>query len=284
MKPTQTQLLTYIAFALLFLQCASIRRQSAESIWLFNGRDLRNWDTYLGPEQPELVGENASKTPFGLNNDPKKVFQVVMEDGAPAIRISGEVGGGISTKAEYENYHLRLEFKWGDKLVWPKSRSKKDSGLLYHAVGPHGVDAGFWMRSQELQIQETDCGDYWGVAGAIFDIPSQKNAKGDFVYDKTGELRTFSPYNDTGRHCVKHPDAEKPGGQWNTIDLYCHGDTAVHVVNGVVNMVLYHSRQVDNGVETPLTKGKIHIQSEGAEVYFRKLELQPIRAIPRGIL
>ena len=44
---------------------------------------------------------------------------------------------------------------------------KKDSGLLYFAVGNHGADYGAWMRSQEFQIQEGDCGDYWGVAGGM---------------------------------------------------------------------------------------------------------------------
>ena len=60
---------------------------------------------------------------------------------------------------------------------------------------------------------------------------------------------------------VKNPDNEKPTGQWNTIELLAVGPTSVHVVNGKVVMVLTGSRQVVDGKEVPLTKGKIQIQS-----------------------
>jgi hypothetical protein len=45
-----------------------------------------------------------------------------------------------------------------------KKNKKRDSGLLYHSVGKYGADYGAWMRSQEFQIEETNTGDYWGVA------------------------------------------------------------------------------------------------------------------------
>lgn len=57
-----------------------------------------------------------------------------------------------------------MQFKWGELKFAPRLKSKRDSGLLYHAVGEQGYEGGFWMRSHELQVQETDCGDYWGVA------------------------------------------------------------------------------------------------------------------------
>lgn len=247
---------------------------------LFNGRNLSGWDTYLGPPFP-AVGENRNDLPpIGLNTDPKKVFSVVKHEGENVVRISGENFGGISTKDEFENYHLRLEFKWG-KLKWhPKENSKMDSGLLYHANGKHGADSGFWMQSQEFQIQEGDCGDYWGCAGAIFDVPAVKDAKGEYHYSKKGELLTFQDKTPVGRHCIKEPDAENPTGQWNTVDLYCFGDTAVHVINGKVTMVLYHSkRKGENGLE-PLKKGKIQIQCEGAEIFYKNIKIESIAALP----
>ena len=39
-----------------------------------------------------------------------------------------------------------------------RKNAKKDSGLMYHAVGPNGADGGNWMRSHEFQIQEGDKG------------------------------------------------------------------------------------------------------------------------------
>lgn len=257
-----------------FLSCSSGTTNGDEWIPLFNGKDLVGWDTYLAAPR----GEDGEKN-YGLNNDPEQIFTVVTEDGEPAIRIAGDIGGGISTVEEFENYHLSLEFKWGEAMPW-KERKKRDSGLLYHAVGPHGADGGYWMRSQEFQIQEGDCGDYWGVAGGIFDIPARLSPDSIWVYDKTGDKITFKEGTDVGRNCTKSPDAEKPTGEWNTLELYCFGSTSVHIVNGVVTMVLYNSRQADEGqTEKPLTKGKIQLQSEGAELFYRRLMLQKIGSL-----
>ena len=184
---------------------------------LFNGKDLKGWDTYLGTQ---FTGKGEDKTgmkPIGLNIDPKQTFIVVTEDGEKALRISGEQFGGISTEGVFENYHLQLQFKWG-KLKWhPKKNAKMDSGLLYHAVGEHGMDWGFWMQSQEFQIQEGDCGDYWGVAGAIIDVPTKKVNDSTYVYDPLSIKRTFQDKSPNGRHAIKSPDAEKPTGDRKSV-------------------------------------------------------------------
>ncbi len=248
--------------------------------YLLNDKDLSGWDVYLGPQFPPDSEDRTGVKPIGLNKDEKKVFSVVTEDGAKALRITGEQFGGISTVKEFENYHLQLQFKWG-KLKWhPRKDAKMDSGVLYHANGPHGADWGFWMQSQEFQVQEGDCGDYWGVAGAVFDIPASKQGENEWVYDPKGTRLTFADKSPNGRRCIKSPDAEKPSGQWNTLDLYCYGDTAVHVVNGKVVMVLYHSQHPKDGRMVPLTKGKIQLQSEGAEVFYRNIRILPIDEIP----
>ena len=257
--------------------------QAADWQSLFNGQDLSGWDTYLGAPPTETEEASADAPPLGLNHDPSKVFGVAEVDGEPALKISGEIGGGISTVEEYQNYHLTLQFKWGENMPWA-SRDKRDSGLLYHAVGPHGADGGFWMRSQEFQIQEGDCGDYWGVAGGSFDIPAMRQPDSTLVFNPTGSIYAFSEKSENGRHCIKQPDAEKPTGEWNTVELYCHGDTSVHVINSVAVMVLYRSRQVENGKETALTRGKIQIQSEGAEVYYRNIQIRSLNRIPTGLL
>lgn len=252
--------------------------------YLLNGKDLGGWDTYIGPPFPAVGEDRTGVKPIGLNTDPKQVFGMVTEDGVKALHISGEQFGGISTTQEYENYHLQMQFKWGKQKWHPKENAKMDSGVLYHANGPNGVDAGAWMQSQEFQIQEGDCGDYWGVAGATFDIPARKQGDKDWVYDPTGERMTFAEKSPAGRHCIKSPDAEKPSGEWNTIDIYCFGDTAVHLVNGKVLMVLYHSSKPDGKKAIPLTKGKIQLQSEGAEVFYRNIRILPITEIPKNLL
>lgn len=269
-----------VFFFFLFLSCSS-----KKSNWqqLFNGKNLTGWDTYLGPEYDTTLNKTGT-IPIGLKIDPSKVFSVVKMGDENVIRISGENFGGISTIREFENYHLQLQFRWG-QLKWPpRKNAKKDSGLMYHAVGPHGADGGNWMRSHEFQIQEGDCGDYWGCAGATFDIKAKKDQINSYIYDANGDLLTFNTTSSIGRHCIKFPDAEKPSGEWNTLDLYCFGRTSVHVVNGVVNMILQNSRQSEGDKEIPLNKGKIQIQSEGSEVFYRDIKICPIDKIPENIL
>jgi len=273
-KPT---LLVLLTCAICLISCSSNSPRD-----LFNGRDLSGWDTYIGPPFIAAIGKFDSVGAPGLNNDPDKVFSVLQEDGEGAIRISGQHFGGISTVDEFSNYHLTLEFKWGQAKFSPKDSAKRDSGLLYHAVGPHAADGAFWMRSQEFQVQEGDCGDYWGVAGAEFDIPASRVGN-DFVYDAAAEPLEFTERTPVGRHAIKFPDAEKPSGEWNILELYCFGDTAVHVVNGKVVMRLYNSKQVVGDGTAPLTKGKIQIQSEGAEVFYRRFRIESIGALPKAI-
>jgi hypothetical protein len=246
---------------------------------LFNGKDLTGWDTYLGPDLNDS-GKPINGQPIGLNNDPRHVFTIVQQGGENIIRISGENWGAISTKEEYENYHLQLQFKWGALSWGQKKNKKKDSGLLYHSVGKYGADYGAWMRSQEFQIEEGNCGDYWGVAGGMADIPIIKKSETEYVYNPQGTLTTFMEGSKQGRRCIKGSDAENPSGEWNTLDLYCYGDTSIHVINGKIMMILYHNKQMDNGQVLPLNKGKIQIQSEGAEVFYRQIKIQPIDRLP----
>jgi hypothetical protein len=272
--------LLFVAFALGFAQPLKNDKWKP----LFNGKDLAGWDTYLGQDMDD-EGKPVTKQPLGLNNDPRKVFTIVKQDGESCIRVSGENWGAIITKQEYQNYHLQLQFKWG-KLLWgqKKKGNRKDSGLLYHSVGPYGADFGFWMRAQEFQIEEGNTGDYWGCAGAIADIPANKIAN-SYIYNPNGSLTTFRENSTIGRHCAKQGSSfEKPSGEWNTLDLYCNGDTSIHVVNGEVAMVLYHNSQANNNSTQPLVKGKIQLQSEGGELYYRHIQIRDLNHLPANLL
>jgi hypothetical protein len=95
---------------------------------LFNGKDLTGWDTYIGPDLDDK-GKPITGVPIGLNTDPRQVFTIVKQDGDKVIRISGQNWGAISTKKEYANYHLQLQFKWG-ALTWGQKKGQKmDSGV-----------------------------------------------------------------------------------------------------------------------------------------------------------
>jgi hypothetical protein len=103
------------------------------------------------------------------------------------------------------------------------------------------------MKSIECQIQEGDTGDFWLVDGTSItsDGKTQRNGR-----------------------IIKKKDAEKPTGEWNTVEVICDGDKIQHIVNGVL---------VNEGTGASVTKGKILFQSEGAEVFYRKIELKTLR-------
>src|SRR5262245_50327406 len=95
--------------ALSALLVAAVPARAADGwVSLFNGKDLTGWETSLGVP----VG---GKEPIGVGRDPKGAFSVVRVDGGPVLRISGDGLGGLTTLKEYGNYHLELEFKWGEK-------------------------------------------------------------------------------------------------------------------------------------------------------------------------
>jgi hypothetical protein len=274
---------TLLAVALSCAALLSCQKKEQSLITLFNGKDLTGWDTYLGPAFDTVTGKFDSLSAKGLNNDPDKAFSVVEEDGEPALRVSGNGFGGIATKDEFENYHLTLQFKWGSQKFHNRKDKPRDSGILYHAVGPFDAGYGNWMCSQEFQIQEGDCGDYWSIAGSTIDIPAVGQQEEQYVYDPTAELVTFSYTSAAGKRCRKKPDGEKSTGEWNTVDIYCLGDSSVHIINDVVVMKLYHSRRPDNGGEIPMTRGKIELQTEGAEVFYRHIQLEPISKFPEMV-
>jgi hypothetical protein len=91
----------------------------------------------------------------------------------------------------------------------------------------------------------------------------------------------FGSQSTLNRNVKKYPDGmEKPNGEWNTLDLYSVGQTSLHMVNGKLVMRLENSREIKEGKDVPLTGGKIQIQSEGAEVFYRNIKIRPINTLP----
>lgn len=252
------------------------------------------WEVFIGVPHASVTGiegvnpnSNGIKgTPLGLNNDPKKVFSFEKVDGEWMLHVSGEIYGAVSSLTEYENYHLQLQFKWADKKWEPRLDKPRDSGVLYHCTGEQGAFWNVWMASQEFQVQQGDCGDFYSLINAMIDIPSVWNTdSSEFDYKVGVPLRNFGlreegmPYRNN--HCNKLYDNENPHGEWNTLDLLCSGDSSLHIVNEKVVMALFNSKFRDkDGEVASLTKGKIQIQSEGAEMYYKNIRIKPIKEIP----
>ena len=85
-------------------------------------------------------------------------------------------------------------------------------------------------------------------------------------------------YSPTGNNrIIRSEMLEKDG--WNTIELVLEGDSATHIINGKVNMRISGVKAPDPADPAQLVsvkKGKILLQAEGAEVFYRNIEMQPI--------
>ena len=265
---------------------------------LWNNRDLSGWAVWLRAPEPTSDVPGLARRPDGKyaeplgTRDPLKVFSVVQEDGRPAIRVSGEVFGELRSRESLENYHLRLRFKWGQQK-WPprnKPETPRDSGLLYHVHAPPGAEGRVWARSTELQIQEHDVGDLYSVGSIVFVRSKLRAGTGNattrpiFDYDPNGAWNVFAQVPGSEGRCVKQPDAEKPTGEWNTLELVCLGDDSVHVVNGTVVMRLHQTMRIDTPKPQTVTSGPIILQSEGAEVFYRDIAVRSITAMPAEFL
>ena len=254
-------------------------------------KELSLWDVWMGGVHSSVdidfeTSDNVKTgKPLGLNNDPKNVFEIIEQNGSPVLHITGEIFGGLTSKNEYQNYHFETEFKWGDKKWEPRLKSKRDSGILYHAKGKHGTFWNVWMSSLEFQVQEGDCGDFIALGDVYGDVPATRKTKDNgsvyFTYDPLGEnipLKWGKGY-ESGQ-ASKSNLHEKAHGEWNTLEIYTFNNESIHLVNGhVVNRVKNARYDIANKT-IPVSKGKIQIQSEAAEIFYKNMRITPIQKFP----
>ena len=270
---------------------ASISSSAADQPWHpLLDKNLSQWDVYLsypGDVIASVVAGKAPSTlkPVGLNKDTRHVFSMIDDHGTPVLRVSGEIYGSAATKKDFSNYHLRAKFKWGERKWEPRLTEPKDSGVLYHSTGPWGVDYWHsWMQAQEFQIIEDGIGEYWTIAKAQLDISAVKPEGAKFYqYKKGAPWLTFAAdkekYSAADNYCQISENAEIKG-DWNQIELVCFADHCVHIANGKVVMAIKNSRHVVGDKVVPLTAGKLQIQSEAAEVFYKDVEIRSISAMP----
>jgi len=242
--------------------------------------------TYLGVEEvPALPFDLFGSWPAVIGRDDKSrgVFSVVEVDGAPAIRISGEVWGALISEDEFANYRLRLEYKWGEERHAPRAEAPRNTGLLYHSVGPDGAFWSYWMRAGEFEIMEGHTGDFTSVDGVEGLSHTIWDSEAGYPWlrfaPNTGEDAPNTEIGGLSFRIAASADHERPRGQWNQLELVVREDSALHIVNGETVFAVQALQHEVDGKLVPLTRGRLQLQSEGAEVFFRKIELEDIESI-----
>jgi hypothetical protein len=197
--------------------------KKADTVKLFNGKDLDGWKVFIDPRQKDVKPEDVWSVKDGI------------------IQCKGKPYGYLLTEKEYGDYVLTVEWRWPAK--------PGNSGVFVHVSGPDKI----WPKGVEAQLYAGHAGDFWLVGGFKLKVDKERQDK------------------KTPRHFVRlnaDKAVEKKAGEWNKYEITCKGDTIKLVVNGEF---------VNEGSEAEATKGKILLQSEGAPIEFRNIELKPLK-------
>jgi hypothetical protein len=207
---------------------------------LLNGKDLSAFYPWLERE--------------GAFADREGVFTVTNG----LLRISGQRTGYLATRKAYGNYRLVAEFKWGEATWGRRKERTRNSGLCIHGTGEDKV----WMRAIEIQIAEGQTGDVVVLEGAKLTVDGQTKVRSYDTFKRPGAEAVVDKTGFRGKE-----DLEKPHGEWNTIEVIARGNTLRVKVNDVPVLA---------GESAYPSAGRIYLQSNGAEIFFRRLDLYPV--------
>lgn len=220
------------------------KEKVSKVIHLLNGKDLNAFYTFIRNSDDRKVAPVKDA-------DPHDVF--TMKDGV--LRVSGQHMGYLATKYPFKNYRLVAEFKWGEK-TWDGKHRGRDAGLFFNSTGEDRL----FPKSLECQLLEGATGDLCIISGASLTVGGE--TKNDQRFERPGKGQWENKLGFRG------PDeVEKPVGEWNEIVIVNRSGAVTLTVNG---------RVMHKGTKADPSAGKILIQSNNAELFYRKLDLYPL--------
>ena len=194
---------------------------------LFNGQNLDDWEFFA--VDPHAKMENTWSVKDGL------------------LICTGEPLGYISTKKEFRNFTLIVEWRWAP------GKEPGNSGVLLRIAGK---PVSFLPKCYEAQLKSGSAGDIWAFYGAKCKGPTDrfktiKNHKQLGTFIGVGKIKA---------------NENKPG-EWNKYEITFNEDRLMVKVNG---------EKVNEATGCDMVAGKIGLQSEGAEIHFRTVKLIPL--------
>ena len=221
--------------------------QKLDSNWvpLFNGKDLKNWYSYVAPSGAAIKRyEDPALDPAGTF---KLADGIISHTVVPGAKLTN---GFLGTDTAYSRYQFRVEYKFGATCaVDVDPKYCKNSGLLYHMVKD-----GIWGTGIE-------CNLYW-------DWPTATASLGGVVFAQ--ERRDFGNFQAAADSMNKYTT----DGQWNTMEIRVWGDSAAqHFVNGHLGGWVVGIKAPDG---SKLVKGHVALQIEGNDVSFRNAMIRDL--------
>lgn len=218
-----TRVLIITAICFLGISCTTQEGYQASSSLISDS--LEAWECYL--EDPEVKVQDVWN----------------IEDGV--LICSSKSLGYLYTKRDYDNFVLKLEWRW------PPGKEPGKGGVLIRMTGEHRI----WPKSLEAQLNVGNAGDFWGLAGYRLSGPAERMQTSD--HQEFGKLTNLK----------KTKALEKPPGQWNTYEIIAKGDTVTLVING---------EEVNMATGCDLNPGRICLTLEGSEIHFRNVVVTPV--------
>jgi len=275
MKPPRRRRVWLVACWILGAGLGNGRLPVVAGAELFNGRDLVGWHTWLVDSR---------------RADPRGVFSVTNG----LLRISGDGLGYLATEKEFSDYRLEVEWRWGRvNTRWNDRVGRaRDSGVFLHATGPDGNSHdghGAFMAALECNLFQGATGDFLLIRGddaqgkliaprVEAQVAVDRDADGWFtwrpggrrqVIERWGRLNWFGKSPDW-RDVLDFrgpADVERPSGEWNRLVCEADGDRIRVWLNGV---------RVNEIIHAQPRRGRILLQCEGSEIFFRRVRLTPV--------
>ena len=214
----------------------------------------------------------------GLSVWPKESTAWSVVDGA--IRCSGEGMGYLGTEKAWQDYRVSVEYKWGTKT--DGSKNVRNSGILIHATGPDGgAGKGKWMPSIEVQLAQGCVGDLIPIRGSDVEVkfsgetavgPDKRPrwSKGGAPVVYAGKQFWWSKHEAGFKELLDtrgKEDVESPLGEWTKVELVSKGGRVTVIVNGTTVNEIFDANPA---------AGRILLQNEGNEIFFRAFKIQPL--------
>jgi hypothetical protein len=201
---------------------------------LVNGKDIP-WHTY-------------GKT--GLGSAWKHEGDVLHLDASAKEEWQTKNGGDIVTNDEFENFHLRLEWKISEA---------GNSGIMFYVNEDTSKYKYAWESGPEMQIAD-----------------NEKNEDGKIVKSRAGELYELMAIS---------KNTVKPAGEWNQVEIIANNGKLDFHINGehVLSTVMWNDEWKKLISQTKFNslpgfgtfrKGKIALQDHGADVWFRNVMIR----------
>lgn len=181
-------------------------------------------------------GKDMEGWTYHLNDKSAKMEDVWRVEDGVII-CKGKPAGYIRTKDKYKNYELTLQWRFDPK------KGAGNSGVLLRMVGQDKV----WPKSVEAQLHSGNAGDFWNIDNVKMTVDTSRTEG-----RRTKKLKSSN---------------EKPLGEWNSYKIIVSkGDVKLYV-NGELQ---------NEATDVEEVAGYICLQSEGAEIQFRNIELKPL--------